>query len=61
MLVHDKVYWEIETSKSIFKRNNYPRNFINHCIKEFYNKLFVQKDLNFIVPKRVVPLEFYPI
>ena len=42
---------EIETLKSILKRNSYPHNLVNHCIKEFLNKLFVQRDLNFTVPK----------
>ena len=26
---------EVETFRSIFKHNNYPTNFVNHCIKEF--------------------------
>ena len=43
---------EIETLKSILKRNSYPHNFVNHCIKKFLNKLFVQRDLNFTIPKR---------
>ena len=38
--------------KSILKRNNYPNNLVSHCIKTFSNKLFVQRDLNFTVPKR---------
>ena len=42
----------IETLKSIFKHNNYPQNFMNHCIKKFLNKLFIKKDLNFMVPER---------
>ena len=25
---------------------------MNHCIKKFLNKLFVQRDLNFTIPKR---------
>ena len=29
---------EVETLKSIFKRNNYPKNFVNHCIKKFLVK-----------------------
>ena len=33
--LHDK----IETLKSIFKHNNYPKNFVNQCIKKFLNKL----------------------
>ena len=43
---------EIETLKSILKRNSYPHNLVNHCIKKFLNKLFVQRDLNFTIPKR---------
>ena len=27
-------------------------NLVNHCIKKFLNKLFIQRDLNFTVPKR---------
>ena len=38
--------------KSILKRNSYPHNLVNHCIKKFLNKLFVQRDLNFTIPKR---------
>ena len=38
--------------KSILKRNSCPHNLVNHCIKKFLNKLFVQRDLNFTVPKR---------
>ena len=32
---------EIETVKLILKRNSYPHNIANHCIKKFLNKLFV--------------------
>ena len=38
--------------KSILKRNSYPHNLLNHWIKKFLNKLFVQRDLNFTVPKK---------
>ena len=41
----------IETLKSIFKHNNYTQNFVNQCIKKFLNKLFIKKDLNFMVSK----------
>ena len=37
--------------KSIFKYNSYPHNFVNHCIKRFLNKLCIQRDLSFMVPK----------
>ena len=36
----------------MLKHNSYPHNLVNHCIKKFLNKLFVQRDLNFTVPKR---------
>ena len=49
---YENFHWEIETLKSILKRNSYPHNLVNHCIKKFLNKLFVQRDLNFMVPKR---------
>ena len=48
---YENTHREIETLKSILKRNSYPHNLVNHCIKEFLNKLFVQRDLNFTVPK----------
>ena len=34
---------EIETLKSIIKRNSYPHNLVNHCMERFLNKL--QRDL----------------
>ena len=43
---------EIETLKSVLKHNSYPHSLVNHCIKKFLNKLFVQRDLNITVPKR---------
>ena len=49
---YENFYRETETVKSILKRNSYPHNLVNHCIKKFLNKLFVQRDLNFTVPKR---------
>ena len=36
---------EIETLKSIFKHNHYFQNFVNQCIKKFWNKIFIKKDL----------------
>ena len=42
---------EIETFKSILKRNSYPHNLANQCIKKLLNKLFVQMDLNLRFPK----------
>ena len=48
----ENFHWEIETLKSILKHNSYPHNLVNHYIKMFLNKLFVQRGLNFMVPKR---------
>ena len=42
----------IETLKSILKRNSYPHNLVNRCIKKFLNKLFIQWDLHSMVPER---------
>ena len=49
---YENFHLEIETLKSIFKHNNYPKNFGNQFITKFLNKLFIKKDLNFLVPKR---------
>ena len=49
---YENFHWEIETLKSILKHNSYPHNLVNHCIKKILNKLFVQRDINFMVPKR---------
>ena len=48
---YENFHWEIETLKSILKCNSYP-NIVNHYIKKFLNKLFVQRDLNFTFHKR---------
>ena len=47
---YENFHREIEILKSIFKHNNYPKNFVNQCVKKFLNKLFIKKDLNFMVP-----------
>ena len=49
---YENFHRKIETLKPILKRNSYPHNLVNHCIKKFLNKLFVQRNLNFTVPKR---------
>ena len=38
---------EVELLRSIFKCNNYPVNIIDQCIKKFFDKLYV--------PKQIVP------
>ena len=47
---YENFHREIETLKSILK--HHPHNLVNHCIKKFLNKLFVQRGLNFMVPKK---------
>ena len=49
---YENFHGEVETLKSILKHNSYPHNLVNHCIKKFLNKLFVQRDLNLMVPQR---------
>ena len=49
---YENFHREIGTLKSILKHNSYPHNLVNHCIKNFLNKLSVQRDFNFTVPKR---------
>ena len=49
---YENFHREIGTLKSILKRNSYPHNLVNHCIKKFLNKIFVQRHLNFTVSKR---------
>ena len=49
---YENFHREIETLKSIFKRNNYPPNFVNQCIKKFLNKLFIKNDIYSMAPKR---------
>ena len=49
---YENFHREIETLKSMLKRNSYPHNLVNQCIKKFLNKLFVQRDLHFTVSKR---------
>ena len=48
---YENFHREIETLKSISKHNSYPHNLVNHRIKKFFNKLFVQRNLIFKVPK----------
>ena len=48
---YENFHREIETLKSIFKDNNYPKNFVDQFINTFLNKSFMKKDLNFIFLK----------
>ena len=43
---------EVELLKSIFRCNNYPVNIIDQCIKKFFDKLCVPKQIVTTVPKK---------
>ena len=43
---------EILNLKDIFKRNGYPYNFIDVCIKRFLNKMFIDKKVYALAPKK---------
>ena len=42
---------EISSLKSAFKSNGYLKNFVDSCIKQFLDKLFVKNKMNLTVPK----------
>ena len=43
---------EIINLKAIFKRNGYPYNFIEVCIKRFLNNIFIDKKVYALAPKK---------
>ena len=43
---------EVELLRSIFKCNNYPVNIIDQCIKKFFDKFYVPKQIVPTVPKK---------
>ena len=43
---------EILNLKNIFKRNSYPCNFIDVCIKRFLNYVFIDKMIYALAPKK---------
>ena len=45
---------EVELLRSIFKCNNYPVNIIDQCIKKFFDRLCVPKQIVPTVPKGIV-------
>ena len=49
---YENFHRETETLKLIFKHNSYLQNCVNQCIKTFLNKLFIKKDLTFMVSER---------
>ena len=42
---------EILNFKNIFKRNGYPSNFIDACIKIYLNQVFIDKKVYALAPK----------
>ena len=46
---YEDFHQEIKITKSIFKHNNYPQNFVNQCIKRFLNKVFIKKDISWFL------------
>ena len=47
----EKFHQEISSLKSVFKSNDYPKNFTDSCIKHFLYKLFDKNKVSLIVPK----------
>ena len=43
---------EIDFLKKLFRKNLFPSSFSDRCIKEFLDKLFIDKKINFDVPKK---------
>ena len=41
---YEKLHKDIVLLKVIFKKNEYPKDFIDKCIMNFLNKLFVSKN-----------------
>ena len=46
-----KLHWEISTLKSVFKRNGYPKNFINLHLKNILDILIAKNKVSLTVPK----------
>ena len=49
---YEKFHDEINALKQIFKLNGYPVQFIDRCIKQFLQKLYVTKAIQDIVNKK---------
>ena len=47
----EKFHQKISSLKSVFKSNDYPKNFIDSCIKNSLDKLFVKNKVSLTVPK----------
>ena len=43
---------EIENLKTISRKNDYPVNFSDFCIKKYLNNLYVKKEVTLLAPKK---------
>ena len=47
------IWWNLKVLlKSILRKNSYPRNLVDKCIKEFLDKILAPKPVASIVPKK---------
>ena len=49
-----KIHTEIINLRNIMLKNNFSGNFIDRCIKLFFDKLFLKKQMVLTVPKKVI-------
>ena len=49
-----KIHTEVIKLKNIMLKNNFPTNFIDRCIKLFFDKLFLKKVVVLTVPRKIV-------
>ena len=49
---------EVSYLKDVLKKNSFPTNLVDKCIKMFLNKQFSQKILEHTVPKKELFIEF---
>ena len=56
VICHDwnKFHLEVCFLKDIFRRNSFPVYFTDRCVKKFLDKIFIEKNVVFTVPKKVV-------
>ena len=48
----EQFHQEIENLKNIFRKNGYPVNFTDFCIKKYLNNLYVKKEVYLLAPKK---------
>ena len=49
-----RIHTEIINLKNIMFKNNFPTEFVDRCVKVFFEKMFVKKSEVFTVPKKVI-------